>query len=171
MVLDSLADQETMKAVVFGEIRPFKVQALLEEYEKGEPILGRLVQVQSGNKLVIGRVVDFYRISDVVKEYNQTKQFSQRKHSPVVQTMLDLREGIVLVVELITALQDNKRVPLNFPIAPLSEVHFLESFPIQPTPHTGYLGYFWGTEVKAPLILQDFQTLKEAYHFFIPGQT
>jgi hypothetical protein len=160
-----------MKALVFGEIRPFRVQALLEEYEKGESILGRLVQIESGDKIVIGRVVDFYRMSDVVKEYNQTKHFSQRKHSPITQAILNLREGIVLDIELITALQDDKRVPLNFPIAPLSEVHFLENFPIQPTPHTGYLGYFWGTEVKAPLILQDFQMLKEAYHFFIAGQT
>jgi energy-coupling factor transporter ATP-binding protein EcfA2 len=159
-----------MKALVFGEIHPFKIQALLEEYER-EPVLGRLVQIESGDKLVIGRVVDFYRISDVVKEYNQTKHFSQRKHSPVTQTILNLREGIVLDIELITALQDNKRIPLNFPIAPLSEVHFLESFPIEPTPHTGYLGYFWGTDVKAPMILQDFQSLKEAYHFFIAGQT
>jgi energy-coupling factor transporter ATP-binding protein EcfA2 len=160
-----------MKALVFGEIRPFRTQALLEEYEKGEPVLGRLVQIKNGDKLVIGRVVDSYRISDVVKEYNQTKHFSQRKHSPITQAILDLREGTVLEIELITALQDNKRVPLNFLLTPLSEVHFLESFPIQPTDHTGYLGYFWGTDVKAPLILQDFQTLKEAYHFFIAGQT
>jgi len=159
-----------MKALVFGEIRPFYVQALLEEYEKEEPILGRLVQIESSDKLVIGRVVNFYRVSDVIKEYNQAKHFGQGKHSPTVQAMLDLREGIVLDIKLITALKDNKRVPLNFPIAPLSEVHFLERFPIQPTPHTGYLGYFWGTEVKAPLILQDFQTLKEAYHFFIAEQ-
>ncbi len=160
-----------MKALVFGEIRPFVVQALLGEYTKGEPILGRLVQIESGDKLVIGRVVDFYRVSDVIKEYNQTKHFSQRKDSPVTQALLNLREGIVLEVQLITALQDNKRVPLNFPVDLLSEVHFLENFPVQPTPHTGYLGYFWGTDVKAPLILQDFQTLKEAYHFFIAGQT
>jgi hypothetical protein len=160
-----------MKALVLGEIRPFHVQALLEEYEKEEPILGRLVQIQSGDKLVIGRVVNFYRVSDVIKEYNQAKHFGQGKHLPAVQAILDLREGIVLDIELITALQDNKRVPLNFLLAPLSEVHFLESFPIKPTPHTGYLGYFWGTDVKAPLILQDFQTLKEAYHLFIAGQT
>jgi len=60
---------------------------------------------------------------------------------------------------------------LNFPVKLLSEVEFLEEFPFERNAHTGYLGHFWGTNIKAPLILQDFQTLKEAYHFFVAGQT
>jgi energy-coupling factor transporter ATP-binding protein EcfA2 len=50
-------------------------------------------------------------------------------------------------------------------------VEFLEEFPLERTAYMGYLGHFWGTNIKAPLILQDFQTLKEAYHFFVAGQT
>jgi energy-coupling factor transporter ATP-binding protein EcfA2 len=160
-----------MKGIVFGEIRPFRVQALLKEYQEGEAILGRLVQIKNGDKLIIGRVVDFHRLSDLLKDYDQAKLFDKRKESAIARELLSFREGIVLEIDLITALSGNTRVPLNFPIKLLSEVEFLEEFPFERNAHTGYLGYFWGTNIKAPLILQDFQTLKEAYHFFVAGQT
>jgi energy-coupling factor transporter ATP-binding protein EcfA2 len=160
-----------MKGIVFGEIRPFRVQALLKEYQEGEAVLGRLVQIKNGDKLIIGRVVDFHRLSDLLKDYDQAKLFDKRKESAVARELLSFREGIVLEIDLITALSGNTRVPLNFPIKLLSEVEFLEDFPFERNTHTGYLGYFWGTNIKAPLILQDFQTLKEAYHFFVAGQT
>jgi energy-coupling factor transporter ATP-binding protein EcfA2 len=160
-----------MKGIVFGEIRPFHVQALLTEYQEGEAILGRLVQIKNGDKLIIGRVVDFHRLSDLLKDYDQAKLFEKRKESAVARELLSFREGIVLEIDLITALGGNTRVPLNFPIKLLSEVEFLEEFPFERNAHTGYLGHFWGTNIKAPLVLQDFQTLKEAYHFFVAGQT
>jgi energy-coupling factor transporter ATP-binding protein EcfA2 len=160
-----------MKGIVFGEIRPFHVQALLTEYQEGEEVLGRLVQIKNGDKLIIGRVVDFHRLSDLLEDYDQAKLFEKRKESAVAKELLSYREGIVLDIELITALSGNTRVPLNFPIKLLSEVEFLEDFPFERNTYTGYLGYFWGTNIKAPLILQDFQTLKEAYHFFVAGQT
>jgi energy-coupling factor transporter ATP-binding protein EcfA2 len=160
-----------MKGIVFRELRPFRVQALLQEYQEGEAILGRLVQIKNGDKLIIGRVVDFYRRSDLLKDYDQAKLFDKRKDSETTQELLNLREGIVLEIELLTALSGNTRAPLNFPIKLLSEVEFLEDFPFERNAHTGYLGHFWGTNIKAPLILQDFQTLKEAYHFFVAGQT
>jgi len=160
-----------MKGIVFGEIRPFRVQALLKEYQEGEAVLGRLVQIKNGDKLIIGRVVDFHRHSDLLKDYNQAKLFDKRKESAIARELLSFREGIVLEIDLITALSGGTRVPLNFPIKLLSEVEFLEDFPFERNAHTGYLGYFWGTNIKAPLILQDFQTLKEAYHFFVAGQT
>jgi energy-coupling factor transporter ATP-binding protein EcfA2 len=160
-----------MKGIVFGEIRPFRVQALLKEYQEGEAVLGRLVQIKNGDKLIIGRVVDFHRLSDLLKDYDQAKLFDKRKESAVARELLSFREGIVLEIDLITALSGNTRVPLNFPVKLLSEVEFLEEFPFERNVHTGYLGHFWGTNIKAPLILQDFQTLKEAYHFFVAGQT
>jgi len=160
-----------MKGIVFGEIRPFRVQALLKEYQEGEAVLGRLVQIKNGDRLIIGRVVDFHRLSDLLKDYDQAKLFDKRKESAIARELLSFREGIVLEIELITALSGGTRVPLNFPIKLLSEVEFLEDFPFERNAHTGYLGYFWGTNIKAPLILQDFQTLKEAYHFFVAGQT
>jgi energy-coupling factor transporter ATP-binding protein EcfA2 len=160
-----------MKGIVFGEIRPFRVQALLKEYQEGEAVLGRLVQIKNGDKLIIGRVVDFHRLSDLLKDYDQAKLFDKRKESAIARELLSFREGIVLEIDLITALSGSTRVPLNFPIKLLSEVEFLEEFPFERNAHTGYLGYFWGTNIKAPLILQDFQTLKEAYHFFVAGQT
>ncbi|MFZ8859325.1 MAG: ATP-binding protein [Thermocrinis sp.] len=160
-----------MKGIVFGEIRPFRVQALLKEYQEGEAVLGRLVQIKNGDKLIIGRVVDFHRLSDLLRDYDQAKLFDKRKESAIARELLSFREGIVLEIDLITALSGSTRVPLNFPIKLLSEVEFLEDFPFERNAHTGYLGYFWGTNVKAPLILQDFQTLREAYHFFVAGQT
>jgi energy-coupling factor transporter ATP-binding protein EcfA2 len=160
-----------MRGVVFGEIRPFHVQALLTEYQEGEAVLGRLVQIKNGDKLIIGRVVDFHRLSDLLKDYDQAKLFDKRKESAIARELLSFREGIVLEIDLITALSGNTRVPLNFPIKLLSEVEFLEDFPFERNGHTGYLGHFWGTNIKAPLVLQDFQTLKEAYHFFVAGQT
>ncbi len=160
-----------MKGVVFGEIRPFRVQALLTEYQEGEAILGRLVQIKNGDKLIIGRVVDFHRLSDLLKDYDQAKLFEKRKESAVAKELLSFREGIILEIELITALDGGTRAALNFPVKLLSEVEFLEEFPFERTAHTGYLGHFWGTNIKAPLVLQDFQTLKEAYHFFVAGQT
>jgi len=160
-----------MRGIVFGEIRPFHVQALLTEYQEGEAILGRLVQIKNGDKLIIGRVVDFHRLSDLLKDYDQAKLFDKRKESEVARELLSFREGIVLEIDLITALSGNTRASLNFPVKLLSEVEFLEDFPFERNTHTGYLGYFWGTNIKAPLILQDFQTLKEAYHFFVAGQT
>jgi energy-coupling factor transporter ATP-binding protein EcfA2 len=160
-----------MKGIVFGEIRPFRVQALLKEYQEGEAVLGRLVQIKNGDKLIIGRVVDFHRLSDLLKDYDQAKLFDKRKESAIARELLSFREGIVLEIDLITALSGSTRVPLNFPIKLLSEVEFLEEFPFERNAHMGYLGYFWGTNIKAPLILQDFQTLKEAYHFFVAGQT
>jgi energy-coupling factor transporter ATP-binding protein EcfA2 len=160
-----------MRGIVFGEIRPFRVQALLKEYQEGEAILGRLVQIKNGDKLIIGRVVDFYRKSDLLKDYDQAKLFDKRKGSQTAQELLNFREGIVLEIDLITALSGNTRSSLNFPVKLLSEVEFLEDFPFERNAHTGYLGHFWGTNIKAPLILQDFQTLKEAYHFFVAGQT
>jgi len=161
-----------MKGVVFGYVGPRRVSALLKEYQEGEPILGRLVQIKNGDKLVIGRVMDFRRSSDLLKNYDQAKLFDKRKDSPVTKELLGFREGIELEIELITALDNNlKRVPLNFALQLLSEVEFLQDFPFKPTPYTGYLGHYWGTSIKAPLILQDFQTLKEAYHFFVAGQT
>lgn len=160
-----------MKGIVFGEIRPFRVQALLKEYQEGEAVLGRLVQIKNGDRLIIGRVVDFHRLSDLLKDYDQAKLFDKRRESAIARELLSFREGIVLEIDLITALSGGTRVPLNFPIKLLSEVEFLEDFPFERSAHTGYLGYFWGTNIKAPLILQDFQTLKEAYHFFVAGQT
>jgi energy-coupling factor transporter ATP-binding protein EcfA2 len=160
-----------MKGVVFGEISPFHVQALLTEYQEGEAILGRLVQIKNGDKLIIGRVVDFHRFSDLLKDYDQAKLFDKRKESAIAKELLSFREGIVLEIDLITALSGNTRASLNFPVKLLSEVEFLEEFPFERNAHTGYLGHFWGTNIKAPLILQDFQTLKEAYHFFVAGQT
>jgi len=160
-----------MKGIVFGEIRPFRVQALLKEYQEGEAVLGRLVQIKNGDKLIIGRVVDFHRLSDLLKDYDQAKLFDKRKESAIARELLNFREGIVLEIDLITALSGSTRVPLNFPIKLLSEVEFLEEFPFERNTYTGYLGNFWGTNIKAPLILQDFQTLKEAYHFFVAGQT
>jgi len=160
-----------MKGIVFGEIRPFRVQALLKEYQEGEAILGRLVQIKNGDKLIIGRVVDFYRRSDLLEDYDQAKLFEKRKESAIAKELLSFREGIVLEIDLITALSGGTRAALNFPIKLLSDVEFLEEFPSENNSYTGYLGYFWGTNIKAPLILQDFQTLKEAYHFFVAGQT
>jgi len=160
-----------MKAYVFGEIRPSSVQAVLDEYNEGEPILGMMVKMKGGDKLVIGRVVGCSRSSDLVKEYIQAKQISQSKDLPPTQELLKHMEGTILEIELITAFQDNKRVPLNFLLKPLSEVHLLDEIPIPESPYKGYLGYLWGTTNKYPLILQDFQTLKEAYHFFITGQS
>ncbi|MFZ8859085.1 MAG: helicase HerA domain-containing protein [Thermocrinis sp.] len=160
-----------MRGIVFGEIKPFHVQALLTEYQEGEAILGRLVQIKNGDKLIIGRVVDFHRLSDLLKDYDQAKLFDKRKESAVAKELLSFREGIILEIDLITALSGNTRVPLNFPVKLLSEVEFLEDFPFEGIAYTGYLGHFWGTNIKAPLILQDFQTLKEAYHFFVAGQT
>jgi energy-coupling factor transporter ATP-binding protein EcfA2 len=160
-----------MRGIVFGDIEPSRVQAVLTEYQEGEAILGRLVQIKNGDKLVIGRVVNFYRRSDLLKDYDQAKHFDKRKESEATQELLNLREGIVLEIELLTALSGGVRVPLNFPIKHLSEVEFLEELPLESTAYTGYLGHFWGTNIKAPLILQDFQTLKEAYHFFVAGQT
>jgi energy-coupling factor transporter ATP-binding protein EcfA2 len=160
-----------MRGIVFGEIRPFRVQALLTEYQEGEAVLGRLVQIKNGDKLIIGRVVDFHRLSDLLKDYDQAKLFDKRKESVIARELLSFREGIVLEIDLITALSGGTRVPLNFPIKLLSEVEFLEEFPFERNAYTGYLGHFWGTNIKAPLILQDFQTLKEAYHFFVAGQT
>jgi len=160
-----------MKAHVFGEIRPSSVQAVLDEYKEGEPVLGVMVQIKSGDKIVIGRVVDCYRSSDLVKEYIQAKQISQSKDLPPTQELLKHMEGTILEIELITVFQDNKRVPLNFLLQPLSEVHHLDEIPIPESPYKGFLGYLWGTNNKYPLILQDFQILKEAYHFFIAGQS
>lgn len=160
-----------MKGIVFGEIRPFRVQALLKEYQEGEAILGRLVQIKNGDKLIIGRVVDFHRLSDLLKDYDQAKLFDKRKESAIAKELLSFREGIVLEIDLITALSGGIRIPLNFPIKLFSEVEFLEDFPFERNAHTGYLGNFWGTNIKAPFILQDFQTLREAYHFFVAGQT
>jgi len=160
-----------MKGIVFGEIRPFHVQALLTEYQEGEAILGRLVQIRNGDNLIIGRVVDFHRCSDLLEDYDQAKLFEKRKESAIARELLSFREGIILEIELITALSGNTRASLNSPIKLLSEVEFLEDFPFERNAHTGYLGHFWGTNIKAPLILQDFQTLKEAYHFFVAGQT
>jgi energy-coupling factor transporter ATP-binding protein EcfA2 len=160
-----------MRGIVFGEISPFHVQALLTEYQEGEAVLGRLVQIKNGDKLIIGRVVDFHRLSDLLKDYDQAKLFDKRKESAVAKELLNFREGIVLEIDLITALSGNTRASLNFPVKLLSEVEFLEEFPFERNAHTGYLGHFWGTDIKAPLILQDFQTLKEAYHFFVAGQT
>jgi len=160
-----------MKASVFGDIYPLRVKAILDEYKAGEPILGRLVQGKCGDILVIGRVVNAFRTADIINEYIQAKYISEQKDSPTAQSLIEHIGGVVLEVELITALKDNKRATLNFLLEHLSEVHFLEDFPIPPTPHTGYLGNFYGSDVKAPLVLQDFQTLKEAYHFFIAGQT
>jgi hypothetical protein len=160
-----------MKGIVFGEIRPFRVQALLKEYQEGEAVLGRLVQIKNGDKLIIGRVVDFHRLSDLLKDYDQAKLFDKRKESAIARELLSFREGIVLEIDLITALSGSTRASLNFPIKLLSEVEFLEDFPFERNAYTGYLGYFWGANIKAPLILQDFQTLKEAYHFFVAGQT
>jgi energy-coupling factor transporter ATP-binding protein EcfA2 len=160
-----------MKGIVFGEIRPFRVQALLKEYQEGEAILGRLVQIRNGDKLIIGRVVDFYRHSDLLKNHNQAKHFYKRKESAIAKEILNFYEGIVLEIELLTALSGGVRASLNFPVKLLSEVEFLEEFPFERNAYTGYLGNFWGTNIKAPLILQDFQTLKEAYHFFVAGQT
>jgi len=160
-----------MKALVFGKIYPRKVEAVLDEYKEGEPLLGRLVQMTSGDKLVIGRVVNTYRTANVIAEYNQAKDIAQSKDKPPVQAILKETDATVLDIELITALQGNVRVNLDFPIMPATEVHFLEDFPIQPIPCTGYLGYFKSTSIMAPLVLQDFQKLKEAYHFFVAGQT
>jgi energy-coupling factor transporter ATP-binding protein EcfA2 len=160
-----------MRGIVYGDIAPSHVQAVLTEYQEGEAILGRLVQIKNGDKLVIGRVVNFYRRSDLLKDYDQAKHFDKKKDSETTQELLNLREGIVLEIELLTALRGGVRVPLNFPIKHLSEVEFLEEFPLERTAYMGYLGHFWGTNIKAPLILQDFQTLKEAYHFFVAGQT
>ncbi len=160
-----------MRGIVFGDITPSRVQAVLTEYQEGEEILGRLVQIKNGDKLVIGRVVNFYRKSDLLKDYDQAKHFDKRKDSETTQELLNFREGIVLEIELLTALSGSTRVPLTFPIKHLSEVEFLEEFPLECNAHTGYLGHFWGTNIKAPLVLQDFQTLKEAYHFFVAGQT
>jgi energy-coupling factor transporter ATP-binding protein EcfA2 len=144
-----------MKGIVFGEIRPFRVHALLTEYQEGEAILGRLVQIKNGDKLVIGRVVDFRRFPASPEEHDH----------------VSFREETVLDIELLTALSGGTRVPFDSPIELPSEVKFLEDFPFERNAHTGYLGHFWGTNIKAPLILQDFQTLKEAYHFFVAGQT
>ncbi len=160
-----------MRGIVFADITPSRVQAVLTEYQEGEGILGRLVQIKNGDKLVIGRVVNFYRKSDLLKDYDQAKHFDKRKDSETTQELLSLREGIVLEIELLTALSGGTRVPLNFPIKHLSEVEFLEEFPLERNAYTGYLGHFWGTNIKAPLVLQDFQTLKEAYHFFVAEQT
>ncbi|MCI4458815.1 MAG: hypothetical protein JHC21_04280, partial [Thermocrinis sp.] len=115
-----------MKGIVFGEIRPFRVQALLKEYQEGEAILGRLVQIKNGDKLIIGRVVDFHRLSDLLKDYDQAKLFDKRKESAIAKELLSFREGIVLEIDLITALSGGIRIPLNFPIKLLSEVEFLE---------------------------------------------
>ncbi len=160
-----------MKGVVFGEISPFHVQALLTEYQEGEAVLGRLVQIKNADTLIIGRVVDLHRLSDLLRDYDQAKLFDKRKESAVAKELLSFREGIILEIDLITALNGNTRAALNFPVKLLSEVEFLEDFPFERNAHTGYLGHFWGTNIKAPLILQDFQTLKEAYHFFVAGQT
>jgi len=160
-----------MKAFIFGEVRPYSAQAVLEEYEEGDPILGMLVQIKSGDKFVIGKVVDCYRTTDIIEEFMNAKFISKKKDSPPLRTLLKKREGTVLEIELITAFQDNKRVPLNFLLQPLSEVHYLGDVPIPTLPHKGYLGYLWGTDNKSPLILQDFQKLREAYHFFVAGQT
>jgi energy-coupling factor transporter ATP-binding protein EcfA2 len=160
-----------MRGIVFGDISPSHVQAVLVEYQEGEAILGRLVQIKNADKLIIGRVVDFYRKSNLLKDYDQAKHFEKRKDSETTQEILNFHEGIVLEIELLTALSGGVRVPLNFPIKHLSEVEFLEEFPLERTAYMGYLGHFWGTNIKAPLILQDFQTLKEAYHFFVAGQT
>jgi len=144
-----------MKGIVFRELRPFRVQALLREYQEGEGLLGRLVQIKNRNKLIIGRVVDFRRFPAPSEKNDQ----------------VSFREETVLDIELLTALSGGTRVPFDSPIELSSEVEFLEDFPFERNAHTGYLGYFWGTNIKAPLILQDFQTLKEAYHFFVAGQT
>ena len=160
-----------MRGIVFGDISPSRVQAVLTEYQEGEAILGELVQIKNGDKLVIGRVVDFYRKSNLLKDYDQAKHFNKKKDSETAQEILNFHEGIVLEIELLTALSGGVRVPLNFPIKHLSEVEFLEEFPLERTAYMGYLGHFWGTNIKAPLVLQDFQTLKEAYHFFVAGQT
>ncbi len=144
-----------MKGIVFRELSPFRVQALLQEYQEGEGLLGRLVQIKNGDKLVIGRVVDFRRFPAPPEEHDQ----------------VSFREETVLDIELLTSLSGGTRVPFDSPIELSSEVEFLEEFPFERSAHTGYLGHFWGTNIKAPLILQDFQTLKEAYHFFVAGQT
>ena len=144
-----------MKGIVFRELRPFRVQALLREYQEGEGLLGRLVQIKNGDKLVIGRVVDFRRFPAPSEEHDQ----------------VSFREETVLDIELLTALSGGTRVPFDSPIELSSEVEFLEDFPFERNTHTGYLGYFLYTNIKAPLILQDVQTLKEAYHFFVAGQT
>ena len=162
-----------MKAFVFDEIRSTRVKALLElkDYQEGEPILGMLVQIKNGDKTVIGRVIDAYRTSDVINDIMRVKNISVKKDSPMTQMVINEREGIVLVIDLITAFQNNWRVPLTFLLKPLSEVHFLEELPIPSISHAGYLGKLWGSEIKVPLVLKDFQALKEAYHFFIAGQT
>ncbi len=144
-----------MKGIVFRGLRPFRVQALLQEYQEGEGLLGRLVQIKNGDKLVIGRVVDFRRFPAPPEEHDQ----------------VSFHEKTVLDIELLTALSEGKRVPFDSPIEPSSEVEFLEDFPFERNTHTGYLGYFLDTNIKAPLVLQDFQTLNEAYHFFVAGQT
>jgi energy-coupling factor transporter ATP-binding protein EcfA2 len=144
-----------MKGIVFRELRPFRVQALLQEYQEGEGLLGRLVQIKNRDRLVIGRVVDFRRFPAFLEEHDQVR----------------FREETVLDIELLTALSGGTRVPFDSPIELPSEVKLLEDFPFERNAHTGYLGHFWGTNIKAPLILQDFQTLKEAYHFFVAGQT
>jgi len=160
-----------MKASVFGNVYPIKIQAVLDEYQAGEPILGRLVQGKCGDILVIGRVVNAYRTSDIINEYTPAKHISKQQDLLTAQALLHQWSGVILEIDLITALKDGKRVTLNFLLEHLSEVHFLEDFPVKQTPHTGYLGSFYGSEIKAPFILQDFQTLREAYHFFITGQT
>jgi energy-coupling factor transporter ATP-binding protein EcfA2 len=144
-----------MKGIVFRELSPFRVQALLQEYQEGEGLLGRLVQIKNRDKLVIGRVVNFRRFPAPPEEHDQ----------------VSFREETVLDIELLTALSEGKRVPFDSPIEPSSEVEFLKDFPFERNTHTGYLGYFLDTNIKAPLVLQDFQTLKEAYHFLVAGQT
>lgn len=150
--------------------------------EDSQPLLGRLVKMEykrmSLNKLESGflyaRITHYELITKLEPESALIDEIL--KNDVISKNMKMYGYALKVYMTPITAISlEKKRMQLDTPVKLGTKISFVEDNEIKDIlPEKvgfSFLGTFWGSDVKAPIFLEDFERLNEAYHFLIAGQT
>lgn len=174
----------TRVGVVMSGVEPLRLKVLLlpDFLRKTRVVWNAFVKVPYKDGFAVGVIVNYKGINAIYEDGLLVKQLAITggDEDAVVQYLKQKKEYFEADVTLLSAFgfENGKvvRVPINVPVDVGAEVYKLENEDLtflyyRKEKRFYYLGKFFGEEVLQPLHLEDFQTMGEAFHYVIAGQT
>jgi len=149
-----------------------------------ETILGRMIKVplKQGDRetILLGVVLNFESLNEVTSYsfvvQNIANSIQKEEDSPQLMRMINKENHLVLFCEVVSAFTKKKdkwyRSRSDLPIPPLTPCEWFTEEDLKEVVgdrNFFYLGRSFGSDVLAPLHLEDFSQQNEAYHFLVAG--
>lgn len=163
--------------IVLSGVEPLTARVLIFN-ELDIPLWNRLVKIPYGKDAFLVGVITYYQgVNSLYEMPDIARRVSSvMDKSEFVKLLKQKKEYLIADVAIFSAFRRGvkglTREEISRPVEVGTYVYKLtdEDLSFGRTDYC-YLGRFYGEEILQPLYIRDFQTLGEAYHFVVAGQT